>query len=321
MDTQALATFVAVAEARSFSQAAERQFMTQPAVSKRIAALEENVGARLFDRLGRSVALTEGGERLLVSARRILADIATSREEIRCLSEQIGGRLRLGTSHHVGIHRLPPILKAYTQTYPGVELDLLFMDSERAFEQVIDGSLELAVVTLPERDEPGLQCDLVWPDPLRIVCAPDHPLVRQMPGPATGGNVQGVAHDSVSAATHRAMPRTLNVHDLAEYPAVLPARGTVTRNILLHALAPFGLRIDTSLETNYLETIKMMVSVGLGWSTLPQSMIDDSIVALPLTELIMQRRLGCVRLRQRTLSRAAQALLALLHEAHEADAT
>ncbi len=293
MDTQSLATFVAVAEARSFSQAAERLFMTQPAVSKRIAALEEHVGARLLDRLGRSVALTEGGERLLVSARRILADIATSREEIRCLSEQIGGRLRLGTSHHVGIHRLPPILKAYTQAYSNVELDLLFMDSEQAFEQVINGSLEVAIVTLPERDEPGLQCDLIWPDPLRIVCAPDHPLALRV--------------------KEAALP-ALHVGELAAYPAVLPARGTVTRNILLHALAPFGLRIDTSLETNYLETIKMMVSVGLGWSTLPESMVDDSIIALPLPELTMLRRLGCVRLRQRTLSRAAQALLALLPE-------
>lgn len=289
MDTQSLATFVAVAEARSFSHAAERQFITQPAVSKRIAALEEAVGARLFDRLGRQVAPTEAGERLLISARRILADIATSREEIRSLSEQVVGRLRLGTSHHVGIHRLPPVLKAYKQAFPGVELDLLFMDSEQAFEQVTDGTLELAIVTLPERDEPGLRCDLVWPDPLQIVCAPDHPL-------CPGG----------------AAPDRLRVRDLAAWPAVLPARGTVTRNILLHALAPFGLRIDTALETNYLETIKMMVSVGLGWSILPCSMVDDSIAVLPVADLRLQRRLGSVSLRQRTLSRAARALLDLL---------
>ena len=158
------------------------------------------------------MTLTEAGDTLLISARRILADIATSREEIRCLSDSISGRLRLGTSHHVGIHRLPPVLKRFTQQYPGVELDLLFMDSEQAFEQVIDGSLELAIVTLPERDEPGLQCELVWPDPLSIVCAPEHPL-----------------------AVALADGREPLVTDLGRYPAVLPARGTVTRNILLRA--------------------------------------------------------------------------------------
>jgi len=83
MDFPSLKAFVAVAECRSFSHAAERLFMTQPAVSKRVAALEEDLGIALFDRLGRSIQLTEAGEKFLVSARRILDDITVSREEVR----------------------------------------------------------------------------------------------------------------------------------------------------------------------------------------------------------------------------------------------
>lgn len=288
MDFPSLKAFVAVAECRSFSHAAERLFMTQPAVSKRVAALEEDLGIALFDRLGRNIQLTEAGEKFLVSARRILDDITVSREEVHSLSASVSGRLRLATSHHIGIHRLPPILKAFTQAHKDVELDLLFMDSELACEEVARGNIELAVVTLPDQ-VPGVLCtQLVWPDPLSLVCAKDHPLANQVTkGPISASQL--VAHN-----------------------AVLPARGTVTRDILLTALKPYGVTVETSLETNYLETIKMMVSVGLGWSALPVAMLDEDIVQVPVKGLSMQRQLGYVHLDGKTLSRAALAFLEML---------
>ncbi len=292
MDFPSLKSFVAVAELGSFSRASEQLFMTQPAVSKRIAALEDDLGVLLFDRLGRRIQLTEAGRKFLTSARRILADIEISRDEVLSLGTEVGGRLRLATSHHVGIHRLPPVLKAFTQTYPEVELDLLFMDSELACDEVLNGHLELAVVTLPDHLESALVTELVWPDPLSIVCASDHPLSADV------------------AAGIEVTPETLTA-----YNAVLPARGTVTRAILLEALRPFDVSVETSLETNYLETIKMMVSVGLGWSALPSNMIDDGIVSVPVTGLSMERQLGAVCLRGRTLSRAAMAFMGMLRGA------
>jgi len=288
MDFPSLKAFVSVAENRSFSLAAEQLFMTQPAISKRVAALEEDLGIALFDRLGRSIELTEAGEKFLVSARRILDDITVSREEIHSLSTTVGGRLRLATSHHVGIHRLPPILKSFTQAHPGVELDLLFMDSELACEGVARGNIELAVVTLPDPLQPTLHSRLVWADPLAIVCARDHPLAAQ-----------GRLHP-------------VSAKQLTQHNAVLPARGTVTRNILLRALEPFDVTVKTSLETNYLETIKMMVSVGLGWSALPVNMLDNDIVQVPVDTLLMQRHLGYVHLKGKTLSRAAAAFKQML---------
>lgn len=290
MDFPALQAFVAVAEYQSFSVAAERLFITQPAISKRVAALEEDLGTPLFDRLGRGIQPTEAGTKFLVSARRILDDIAVSREEVHALSSSVSGRLRLATSHHVGIHRLPPVLKSFSQTYPDVELDLLFMDSELACEGVSRGDIELAIVTLPDQLESSLVTRLVWPDPLTIVCSNDHPLVNMQ----TSGSI----------AAQR----------LANHSAVLPARGTVTRTILLNALRPFDVSVETALETNYLETIKMMVSVGLGWSALPLNMLDSEIVAIDVEGLHMQRNLGSVCLKGRTLSRAATAFLALTHD-------
>ncbi|MFK7995938.1 MAG: LysR family transcriptional regulator [Granulosicoccus sp.] len=288
MDFPSLQAFVKVAECRSFSLAAEKLFITQPAISKRVAALEEDLGVTLFDRLGRNIELTEAGEKFLVSARRILDDIIVSREEVHSLSTAVSGRLRLATSHHVGIHRLPPILKSFTQAYPDVELDLLFMDSELACDGVARGNIELAVVTLPDPLQVTLEARLVWPDPLVIVCARDHPLT----------------------ALSRKKPVTAK--QLTRHNAVLPARGTVTRDILLRALDPFGVVVETSLETNYLETIKMMVSVGLGWSALPANMLDEDIVEVVIKDLYMERQLGYVNLKGKTLSRAAIAFKELL---------
>ncbi|MFK7852657.1 MAG: LysR family transcriptional regulator [Granulosicoccus sp.] len=295
MDFPSLKAFVAVAESGSFSRAAEKLFMTQPAISKRIASLEENLGTPLFDRLGRGIQLTEAGEKFLASSRRILTDIAISREEVRSLSDSVGGKLRLATSHHVGIHRLPPVLKAFSQAHPNVELDLLFMDSELACAEIANGTIELAVVTLPDQLDENLITQLVWPDPLSIVCAIDHPLA-----------------EIVQAALARDKTNQITAGQLTQFSAVLPARGTVTRAILLNALNPFDVTVETTLETNYLETIKMMVSVGLGWSALPSNMIDAEMMEVPVKGLSMQRHLGSVQLRGRTLSRAALAFLKLL---------
>jgi len=288
MDFPSLNAFVAVAEQQSFSLAAEQLFITQPAISKRIASLEDDLGIALFDRLGRKVQLTDAGEKFLVSVRRILDDMAVSREELHALGAQVSGRLRLATSHHVGIHRLPPVLKSFTQAHPQVELDLLFMDSELACNGVARGNIELAVVTLPDPLPNSLYTKTVWTDTLDIVCAPEHPLAIMS------------AKQPVSAA------------QLSEHSAVLPARGTVTRDILVRALIPFDVSVETTLETNYLETIKMMVSVGLGWSALPVSMLDKDIVAVQLHDLTMERQLGYVHLKGKTLSRAALAFIDLL---------
>ena len=162
MDTQSLQAFLAVADTQSFSRAAEQLHLTQPAVSKRIATLESQVGTRLFDRIGRRIALTEAGSVLLPQARRILFSVEDSRRALANLSGQVGGKLTLATSHHIGLHRLPPLLKQYTQRHPEVTLDLHFLDSEQAYQGVLDGTLEMAVVTLAPHPHEQLQVVELW---------------------------------------------------------------------------------------------------------------------------------------------------------------
>src|SRR3990167_4268759 len=159
MDISALQAFLAVAESGSFSRAAEKIFLTQPAISKRIAALERQIGARLFDRIGRGIRLTEAGEALLSRARTVLKDLEDIKRGIANLSGTIAGELSLATSHHIGLRRLPGPLKRFHETYPQVRLNLHFMDSEKACTAVAKGDLELAVVTLPPSADPPLRVE------------------------------------------------------------------------------------------------------------------------------------------------------------------
>jgi len=181
MDLQSLRVFLSAAEHGSFSQAGEELFLTQPAVSKRMAALESELGVRLFDRIGRRMQLTEAGRALLPRAHHLWEEAKDIRRSIANLSGEVAGELSLGTSHHIGLHRLPPVLKAYTEAHPQVRLDIRFSGSESVCREVERGRLELGVVTLPPQAPPGIDIQTLWDDPLRIVVGREHPLAGRTP--------------------------------------------------------------------------------------------------------------------------------------------
>jgi DNA-binding transcriptional LysR family regulator len=285
MDLATLNAFIAIAELGSFSEAAERLHLTQPAVSKRIASLEQQLSVRLFDRLGREVSLTEAGRALLPRAYQILNVLDDTRRALTNLNGEICGRLTLATSHHIGLHRLPPLLRAFTRAHPQVALDIQFLDSEVAYEEVLHGRAELAVTTLaPETREP-VHAVAVWDDPLDFVAAPEHPLARN---------------------------QAITLADVAHHPAVFPGGNTFTHHIVRRLFEAQGLTPNIAMSTNYLETIKMMVSIGLAWSVLPRTMLDEQVARLPLPGIQLTRQLGYISHTERTLSNAARAFMNLL---------
>jgi len=288
MDLHSLQAFIQVAEKGSFSRAAEALFISQPAVSKRIASLEDQLHQRLFDRIGRSITLTQAGFALLPRARKLMVELEDTRRLLANLSGEVQGPLILATSHHIGLHRLPPLLKNFTQLYPQVKLDMRFQDSEQAYSGVIAGDLELAIVTLAPVPDPSLVVVPVWIDPLRFVVAQGHPLTRLS---------------------------SLQLDDLTHHDAVLPGKQTFTRGIVEQVFKEQDLGLNVTLSTNYMETLKMMVSIGLGWSLLPETLIDDSLVVLNLAHPPITRPLGFLYHRERTLSNAARKMIQLLEAA------
>ncbi|MDV7210526.1 LysR family transcriptional regulator [Azotobacter beijerinckii] len=293
MDLANLNAFIAIAETGSFSEAGERLHLTQPAVSKRIAALEQQLQVRLFDRLGREVNLTEAGRALLPRAYRILSVLEDTRRALSNLNGDVSGRLTLATSHHIGLHRLPPLLRAFTRAHPQVTLDIHFLDSEVAYEEILHGRAELAVITLAPETAAPVRAVRVWDDPLDFVAAPEHPLAR---------NVR------------------VSLADVARHPAVFPGGNTFTHHIVQRLFEGEGLAPHIAMSTNYLETIKMMVSIGIAWSVLPRTMLDDQVKPLTLPGIRLSRQLGYILHTERTLSNAARAFMALLDGARETPA-
>ena len=293
MDSANLQAFVKIAETGSFSVAASELFLTQPAISKRIKQLENQLGSKLIDRLGKQSQLTQTGRALLPKARQLLQDIHGIKQQIADLEGRPMGALSMATSHHIGLHRLPPVLREFNRRYAQVELDLNFMDSELACRMIEHNELELAVVTLPFKASEKLAYRPVWDDRLMICCAHDHPLAQL---------------------------RSPKLKHLIDHPAVLPSHGTFTRDAIEQALRPIRSELVINMETNYLETIKMMASVGLGWSILPQSMNQDQTLhPLEIDGFSAHRTLGVVLNRQRSLSKAAQAMVDLLQAKHRND--
>jgi len=286
MDSHLLEAFVNVIDQGSFSEAAERLHLTQPAISKRLSALENLTGNRLIDRSNRKIQLTDAGARLLPHARRIIDEIHNAKLALSDRRDTVSGRLSVIASHHIGLHHLPAWLRRLNREFPEVSLELKFMDSESALGMMEKRTAELAFVTLSESMSPSFQVAVRWEDDMAFVVSPEHPLA------------------SLEQPT---------LADLARYDALLPEAGTATYRSVSRLFLDEGLALQLQMPTNYLETIKVMAGVGLGWSVLPVSMLDQTLITLPVNYRV-SRLLGGIGLKGRSLSPQAKALLAIAAE-------
>lgn len=285
MDTQHLQAFVAIAETGSFSAAAERLHLTQPAISKRIALLEEQLKSPLFDRIGRQIALTQAGQVLLSKAVLILSEVTAAQRAIADLKGEVEGKLSIATSHHVGLHYLPPFLREFSTQFPQVKLDLHFLDSEQAYYEILQGRFDLAIITLALEQDTRLKSHNLWHDQLHFVAAPTHPLAAQ---------------------------QNLQLADLSRHPAVMPDTNTYTTQLISKLFETQAATLDIGMVSNHLDTIKMLLSIGLGWGVLPKRILDSELMILNVEHEPIMRPLGCIHHNQRSLNNAASMFLQLL---------
>ncbi len=284
MNLAAFDAFVKVMETGSISIAAEHLFITQPAVTKRIHSLEDYFGVKLFESAGRGIQPTHAAHSLLPKVKMWLNELGEIHHTLSHEQSQVQGRLKIGTSHHIGLHHLAEPLKRFVQQFPQVTLDVHFVDSEQAHEQVLAGELELAFLTLPPRGDDRLNYLTIWHDPLVFVAAPFHALAQQ---------------------------QQLHLEDLIAYPSLLPAAHTYTSQIMLAEFEKKGLKPQISMGNNPLESIRMLVSIGLGWSVLPKTLLNHELVQLDLN-LKLNRQLGMVWHPARIQSKAAAQLIQMM---------
>ncbi|MDM1764014.1 LysR family transcriptional regulator [Acinetobacter sichuanensis] len=284
MNLAAFEAFVKVMETGSISMAAEQLFITQPAVTKRIHSLEDYFGVKLFESAGRGVQATHAANSLLPKVKNWLNELGDIHHTLSHEQGQVQGKLKIGTSHHIGLHHLPIHLKKYVQDFPNVTLDVHFVDSEQAHEQVLAGDLELAFLTLPPQGDERLKYVKIWNDPLVFVVAPFHPLAQK---------------------------ENLTLEDLIEYSSLIPASQTYTSQITLAEFEKQGLKPKITMSNNTLEAIRMLVSIGLGWSVLPKTLLNPDLKQLDIP-VNMYRQLGMVWHPARSQSRAVLELIDMM---------
>lgn len=274
IDIPNLKAFVAVASHARMAEAADALNLSQPAVSKRLSELERRLDIRLFDRVGKSLALTAAGREFLGQAESLLAEHDRLQRLVGDLAQGQQSQLRLATSHHIGLHLLPPILRQLRAEQPDLKLSIQFMDSDAAYAAVQAGQVDLALATLDPNDDSGVRAIPLWQDRLGWWVHPSHPLA--------------VSQDA-----------------LQEHLALMPASGTHTRTLVEQALGGLG----EVLVSNYLETLAAMVDAGLGWSVLPERLVRPGWV--DLVRPALTRELGAVVDPRRQQGNAAQRLIEL----------
>jgi DNA-binding transcriptional LysR family regulator len=292
MDTRQLAAFVAVVEKKSFSQAAERLGVTQPAVSLQIRALEKRLGAQLLDRSGRRVEPTEAGQRLYRNAQRVLAAEEQLLDEL-AEGERIVGRFELGASTGPGGSVVPILLGELARTYPDVSIALTVADTHRIIELVADRALELGVVGFARRHR-SVVFEPLFHDQVVLACPPGH----------------------------RFAGKTVALDELREETLILMQEGAGVREAIEDELRAAGVRardFDARLELGLQESVRTAVEAGFGVTFISRSAIEAALAAGTLSEARVEglepsREIFLARAAGRTLTRAAQAFLDLAHE-------
>jgi DNA-binding transcriptional LysR family regulator len=293
-----LEVFVAIARALSFRRAAEALHTSQPALSQHVRELEAELGARLLDRLGRGVAVTDAGRLLLEHAQRVFATLDSAREGLAELRGLARGSLELGASTTPGIYVLPRVIGAFRRRHPGVSVSLRIANSRVIGERVRANELALGVVG-GHGLAPGEQCLAAGlGDELVLVVAPGHPWARR---------------------------RQLSPARLAEAPLLVREEGSATRAVTERALDRAGVAWRVAMELDHTEAIKQAVMAGLGAAFVSIHAVRGELAggrlhALRLAGLPIRRHFHVIHNEARALPAAARAFLEVLAEAAPAGA-
>ncbi len=294
MDTRQLAAFCAVVERESFSQAAERLGVTQPAVSQQVRALEKRVGKRLLDRSGRRVEPTEAGLALYRGAQRMLSLEGQLLDELDSAGGgELGGTLQVGASTGPGSTVVPVLLCEFQQTNPGVSVSLSISDTQSVVERVAERELELGVVGAARRHR-GVTFEPFFKDEVVLACPPGH----------------------------RFAGRSITLDELSGEPLIVMQPGAGVRQVLEDELRRAGTRLrdlEPRLELGLQESARSAVAAGYGVTFISRTAIETDLAAGTLTAARVEgldpaREISLVRAAGRSPTRAAAAFVEFAKE-------
>ena len=289
MDTRQLAAFVAVVERRSFSQAAERLGVTQPAVSLQVRALEKRLGTQLLDRSGRRVEPTEAGLRLYRGAQKLLSLEEQLLDEIAGEGEgELTGELRIGASTGPAAVVVPLLLGEFQRQHPEVRIVLTVSDTQSIVDRVAARDLELGIVGAARRQR-AVRFEPFFEDEVILACPPGHPFAG----------------------------RTVTLDELRDESLIVMQEGAGVRQIVEDELRALGTRLrdlDVRLELGLQESVRSAVQAGFGVTFISRTAVEPELAAGTLSAarvkgLEAKREISLARAAGRSPTRVAEAFV------------
>ncbi len=291
MHIETLKVFCDLVDLESFSLAAERNFITQSAVSQQIRTLEDKFKRRLLERVRgrREVKLTPAGDVFYQESKKVLAAYEQLQENLRGVVGKIGGTVKVATVYSVGLHELPSKVREFMTKFPAAKIDLEYSRTTRVVRDVLNGNVELGVLAFPEPRR-GLTITPMPDDRLVLIAPPDHRVAER---------------------------KKLKVTDLNGEPFVLFERDVPTRKAMDKIFKTNGIEVKKVAEFDNIETIKRAVEVGFGLAIVPESAVVESskagnLVVIQMAEKYWVRSVGVIHRADRSLSLAAKKFVELL---------
>ncbi|HEX9015916.1 MAG TPA: LysR family transcriptional regulator [Chloroflexota bacterium] len=298
MNFEQLRSFSAVATEGGFSRAARALYLTQSTISMQVAALEKEIGVRLFERLGRRVVLTDAGRSMLGYSSRILALIESSRVAMADFRGLAAGELRVGASFTIGNYLIPEVLGEFRRRHTGVRVVLEIAATPHIAAEIAAGKLDLALVEASV-DDADIAASPFFTDELVVIVPPSH---------AWAGR------------------KAVHASELATEPFIEREPGSGTREIVRQRLAERGVAVRPVLEMGSPEAIKSAVRAGLGLAIVSRATAElelrtGLLVALGIDGVSMTRPFLAIQHRDKYPSPALSAFRALLGEVFQQGGT
>lgn len=294
MHIETLKVFCDLVDLESFSLAAERNFITQSAVSQQIRTLEDKFKRRLLERVRgrREVKLTPAGDVFYKESKKVLAAYDEMQESLRGIVGKIGGTVKVATVYSVGLHELPVKVREFMTKFPSAKIDLEYSRTTRVVRDVLSGTVELGVLAFPEPRR-GLTIVPMPDNRLVLIAPPDHKFATR---------------------------KKVKVTDLQGEDFVLFERDVPTRKAMDKIFKENGVEVKKVAEFDNIETIKRAVEVGFGLAIVPETAVTEAkragtLAVVELAEKYWVRTVGVIHRSDRSLSLAAKKFVQLLESA------
>jgi DNA-binding transcriptional LysR family regulator len=288
LDFDQLNIFLEVARHSSFSRAAQKCFRTQPAISSSIKSLEDELGVKLFDRGGGKVSLTAPGKAFVNFAEELLDTKRRAMNAVVEMDRVPKGEIIVGANEGTCLHVLPEVFAHFKKQYPDVNVSVARSERTKIVEQVLENVVDFGIVSAPVED-PRLKVVTIHRDELVLITPPKHPLNRS----------------NIAAS----------LEEISAFPLLLPKIGR-TRDAIESAFDQQNLKANISMELESSEVLKRFVAADVGIGFIARSNVNGDVkaktlAAIPLDGVAIRRDLALIYRKDKALSRAAQAFIAI----------